>query len=229
MKAVVMTAPGGPEVLKVQHVPEPDPPKAREILVHLKAAGVNPVDTKLRSRGTYYPDRMPCVLGRDGAGVVEATGEQVSRFKPGHEVYFRNGGIGGTSGNYAEYAVVDERFAAKKPESIGFAVICFLLLATLSITTVRVVSAQEPSGENSRAGAASQTPSKQTPPPSDVSGSATESGRSAVAEQPVVDDAAVESEPGRVSQTMYQSIRTATFAKWDRRNWRASTSSRNRC
>ncbi len=121
MKAVVMTAPGGPEVLKVADIPEPGLPAGRQILVRIKAAGVNPVDTKLRSRGTYYPDNLPCVLGCDGAGIVEAVGDEVSRFKPGHEVYFCNGGIGGEPGNYTEYAVVDERFASKKPESIGFA------------------------------------------------------------------------------------------------------------
>ncbi len=121
MKAVVMTAPGGPEVLSIEQVPEPSLRTGREILVRLKAAGVNPVDTKLRSRGTYYPEQMPCILGCDGAGIVEAVGDEVSRFKPGHEVYFCNGGMGGEPGNYAEYAVVDERFAAKKPESIGFA------------------------------------------------------------------------------------------------------------
>ena len=121
MKAVVMKAPGGPEVLSIEQVPEPNLRTGRDILVRLKAAGVNPVDTKLRSKGTYYPDQMPCILGCDGAGVVEAVGDQVSRFKAGHEVYFCNGGIGGEPGNYAEYAVVDERYAAKKAESIGFA------------------------------------------------------------------------------------------------------------
>ncbi len=120
MKAIVMTAPGGPDVLRLEDVPEPSLPTGRNVLVRLKAAGVNPVDTKLRSRGTYYPDRMACILGCDGAGIVQAVGDEVTRFKPGHEVYFCNGGIGGEPGNYAEFAVVDERFAAKKPEPISF-------------------------------------------------------------------------------------------------------------
>ncbi len=120
MKAIIMTAVGGTDVLQLHEVPEPTLKTERQILVRLKAAGVNPVDTKLRSRGTYYPDRMPCILGCDGAGVVEAVGSEVTSFRPGNEVYYCNGGIGGEPGNYAEYAVIDERFATRKPESISF-------------------------------------------------------------------------------------------------------------
>ena len=121
MKAVLMTAPGAPDVLTLQEVEPPRISKGDEILVRLKAAGVNPVDTKLRSRGTYYPDRLPTILGCDGAGVVESIGTEVTRFKVGDEVFFCNGGIGGHPGNYAEYAVVNENFAAAKPKSISFA------------------------------------------------------------------------------------------------------------
>ncbi|MBD1940017.1 zinc-dependent alcohol dehydrogenase family protein [Microcoleus sp. FACHB-68] len=121
MKAVVMTAAGDPEVLQLQDIPQPNIEKDTEILVRLKAAGVNPIDTKLRKRGTFYPDQTPAVLGCDGAGIVEATGSAVSKFNAGDEVYFCNGGLGGSTGNYAEYAVIDERFAAKKPASLSFA------------------------------------------------------------------------------------------------------------
>jgi NADPH2:quinone reductase len=120
MKAVLMSAPGAPDVLTLQEVAMPKIEKGDEILVRLKAAGVNPVDTKLRSRGTYYPDRLPTILGCDGAGIVEAIGADVTRFKVGDEVYFCNGGIGGHPGNYAEYAVVNEYFAATKPKSLSF-------------------------------------------------------------------------------------------------------------
>ncbi|MFA7095069.1 MAG: zinc-dependent alcohol dehydrogenase family protein [Gammaproteobacteria bacterium] len=121
MKAMLMTATGGPEVLQLANVPEPEITSDTELLVRLKAAGVNPVDTKLRSKGTYYPDRLPAILGCDGAGVVEAVGAGVTRFRVGDEVYFCSGGIGGSPGNYAEYAVVDERFCAHKPRSLNFA------------------------------------------------------------------------------------------------------------
>jgi len=121
MKAVVMTASGEPEVLQLQQVPDPILHTDREILVRLHAAGVNPIDTKLRKRGTFYPDQMPAILGCDGAGVVESVGSNVQRFQVGDEVYFCCGGLGATLGNYAEMAVVDERFVAHKPASLSFA------------------------------------------------------------------------------------------------------------
>jgi NADPH2:quinone reductase len=120
MKALVMTAAGNPDVLQVQELPIPTI-HGRQLLVRLKAAGINPLDTKLRARGTYFPERMPAILGCDGAGIVEAIGPETQAFKTGDAVYFCNGGIGGHPGTYAEYAVVDERFAAAKPASLSFA------------------------------------------------------------------------------------------------------------
>jgi len=121
MKAVLMTAAGEPEVLQLQEVPDPMIHTYTEILVRLHAAGVNPIDTKLRKRGTFYPDQMPAILGCDGAGVVEAVGANVQRFRVGDEVYFCAGGLGAKLGNYAEMAVLDERFVAHKPASVSFA------------------------------------------------------------------------------------------------------------
>ena len=120
MKALVMTAAGTPDVLQVRDLPTPTP-KGRQLLVRLKAAGINPLDTKLRARGTYFPERMPAILGCDGAGLVEATGPDAQQFKTGDAVYFCNGGIGGHPGTYAEYALVDERYAAAKPQTLSFA------------------------------------------------------------------------------------------------------------
>ncbi|WP_421658045.1 zinc-dependent alcohol dehydrogenase family protein [Leptothermofonsia sp. ETS-13] len=121
MKAVLMTRAGEPEVLQVAEVPDPVILQETDMRVRLKAAGVNPIDTKLRQRGTFYPDRMPAILGCDGAGIVESVGTAVQKFRPGDEVYFCNGGIGGHPGNYAEWAIVPESFAAHKPASISFA------------------------------------------------------------------------------------------------------------
>ncbi len=120
MKAVLMTAAGNPEVLQLQEVPKPSP-QPTEILVKLKAAGINPIDTKLRKRGTFYPDQMPAIIGCDGAGIVKAIGTGVTKFRVGDEVYFCNGGLGGHQGNYAEYTTIDEKFVAKKPASVSFA------------------------------------------------------------------------------------------------------------
>jgi len=120
MKAMLMTTAGGPEVLQPADVDTPAPTGDHDLLVRVRASGINPVDTKLRSKGTYYPDRLPTILGCDGAGVVEAVGPAVERFAPGDAVYFCHGGIGGAPGTYAEYTVVDERCAARKPASLDF-------------------------------------------------------------------------------------------------------------
>lgn len=121
MKAVLMTAPGDPAVLQVQDVPEPQMQRETDLLIRLKAAGINPIDTKLRQRGTFYPEQMPAILGCDGAGVVEAVGAGVRGYHIGDEVYFCNGGLGAAVGNYAEYTVVDQRFVAHKPAALSFA------------------------------------------------------------------------------------------------------------
>ncbi len=120
MKAIVFETPGAPEVLKLQDIPAPTIQKETEVLVRLRAAGVNPIDTKLRGRGTFYPDRTPHVLGCDGAGVVEAVGSGVQSFQVGDEVFFCNGGLGGPTGTYTELAVIDEQFLALKPASLSF-------------------------------------------------------------------------------------------------------------
>ncbi|MDO9064360.1 MAG: zinc-dependent alcohol dehydrogenase family protein [Sulfuricella sp.] len=119
MKAILMNAPGGPEVLQISELPLPELPSPSHLRVRLHAAGVNPIDTKLRKNGTYFPDRLPTVLGCDGAGAVESVGLAVTRFKPGDEVYFFNGGIGGEQGNYAEYTVIHEDCAAAKPKNLS--------------------------------------------------------------------------------------------------------------
>ncbi|MBD2439561.1 zinc-binding dehydrogenase [Nostoc sp. FACHB-110] len=122
MKAILMTAAGSPDVLQLQEVPTPSVPLDNtQLLVRLVAAGINPIDTKLRKRGTFYPEQMPAILGCDGAGVVEAVGAGVQKFRPGDAVYFCYGGLGGHQGNYAEYTIVDERFVAAKPASVSFA------------------------------------------------------------------------------------------------------------
>ena len=119
MKAVILPGPGGPDVLTLSEVEAPAIRADRDLLIRLKAAGLNPLDTKLRGRGTYGEDD-PAILGCDGAGVVEEAGDACSRFRPGDEVYFFNGGIGAGAGNYAEYAVVDERWVAAKPRALSF-------------------------------------------------------------------------------------------------------------
>jgi NADPH:quinone reductase len=114
MRAVLMTATGGPEVLELADLPEPEISGEHDVRVRLRAAGVNPVDYKLRTYGTFTKS-LPVVLGCDGAGVVEATGPAVTRFRPDDEVYFCDGGFGPVPGTYQEIKIVDERYLARKP------------------------------------------------------------------------------------------------------------------
>jgi len=120
MRAVLMTATGDADVLQLQNIPDPSDIGPDELLIRLKAAGVNPIDTKLRRNGLYFTDAMPAILGCDGAGVVEKIGENVTDFSPGDGVYFCYGGLGKKSGNYAEYIVIPSLSAAKKPVTCDF-------------------------------------------------------------------------------------------------------------
>ena len=119
MKAILATAPGSVEVLQLRDVPKPELPSPHHVRVKLTAAGVNPVDTKLRAKPAYHPDKLPAILGCDGAGIVEAIGSAVTRFKVGDQVFFCNGGLGDEPGNYAEYTTLHEDYCAAKPSTIS--------------------------------------------------------------------------------------------------------------
>ncbi|PHV64115.1 zinc-dependent alcohol dehydrogenase family protein [Cyanobacterium aponinum] len=122
MKAILMTEAGGVDVLQLRDIPTPQIKSPTEVLVELKAAGVNPIDTKIRKRGSFYPEFSSPILGCDGAGIVVEVGDGVTRFRKGDEVYFCAGGLGKPeTGNYAQYTVVEEDYVAKKPQSLSFA------------------------------------------------------------------------------------------------------------
>jgi NADPH:quinone reductase len=120
MEAVVMQVPGGAEVLRHQEFPVPGITNDTDVLVRLRAAGLNPIDAKLRQNPGSYSMPLPVVLGFDGAGVVEATGRAVTRFAPGDEVYFCHPSFGGRSGCYASFTVVPEILLARKPARLNF-------------------------------------------------------------------------------------------------------------
>jgi NADPH2:quinone reductase len=126
-----MTAVGGPEVLQVADVPEPELASEHDVLVDVRAAGINPVDYKLRAGGTIAGS-LPAVLGWDGAGTVESVGSAVSRVRPGDEVYFCDGGFGPTPGTYQERKVIDERLLALKPRRLSFAQAAAAPLVTIT-------------------------------------------------------------------------------------------------
>jgi len=119
MKAILATAAGSVDVLQLRDIPQPKLPSPHHLRVKLAAAGVNPVDTKLRAKPAYHPDKLPAILGCDGAGVVESIGSAVTRFKVGDAVFFCNGGMGDEPGNYAEYTTLHEGFCAAKPAKLS--------------------------------------------------------------------------------------------------------------
>jgi NADPH2:quinone reductase len=118
-QAIVMRAAGGPEVLEYHPLDLAFDPEGTEVLVRLVAAGVNPADTFFRSLGPYLGTAEGCVLGHDGAGVVQAVGRGATGFAPGDRVCFCHGGVGGAHGTYARHAVVPAESLVRVPESVS--------------------------------------------------------------------------------------------------------------
>jgi zinc-binding alcohol dehydrogenase family protein len=118
MKAIGFRRQGGPEVLETVEVPEPAV-RARDLLVRVVAAGVNPVDAKVRAGTRPGPPLEDVVVpGWDAAGVVVGTGPEVRGFRVGDEVWFA--GDRHRQGSYAERVAVDERIVSRKPAALSF-------------------------------------------------------------------------------------------------------------
>jgi NADPH2:quinone reductase len=112
MRAVQAVRAGGPEVLDVVEIDRPSPAPG-QILIRHEAIGLNFIDTYQRSG--LYPMRYPAVLGQEAAGVVEALGEGVSRFKIGDRVAYN-----GQGGAYCEYAAVPAARCVALPDDVSF-------------------------------------------------------------------------------------------------------------
>src|SRR3984893_6163710 len=117
MKAIRIHNYGGPEVLQYEDAPRPQP-QAGEVLVRVHAAGVNPIDWKVREghMKDFWPHKFPLILGWDLSGVVEEVGPRVSQFEKGDEVYSLPDPT--RDGAYADYIVVREPELALKPNSL---------------------------------------------------------------------------------------------------------------
>jgi len=120
MKAVVLNGTGGPEALELAEVELPWPRRPTDVLVRLRTAALNPADSYFRTFGPYLQSDGACILGHDGAGLVEEVGPTVTRVRPGDSVCFCNGGIGGDPGTYAEFAVVPETQLVRMAASVDF-------------------------------------------------------------------------------------------------------------
>ena len=116
VKAIRVHQFGGPEVQQLEEIPEPVPAPG-QILVRIRAAGINPVDTYIRAGTNANKPALPYTPGIDAAGMVESVGDGVRRFKPGDRVY-----VGGSrTGTYAEYALCEPAQVHWLPEKITYA------------------------------------------------------------------------------------------------------------
>jgi NADPH2:quinone reductase len=121
MRSIVVREFGGPEVLRLEEGP-PLTPGPAQVLVRVRAAGVNPVDAYVRT-GTYaVKPALPYVPGSDGAGEVEAVGAEVSGFAPGDRVYIAHDNTGAPrTGTYAEQALCAPGQLHRLPHTVSFA------------------------------------------------------------------------------------------------------------
>lgn len=120
MKAIVVRETGGPDVLRVEDVPEPAP-NPGQVVVRIHAAGVNPVDAYIRSAAQGRQPSLPYVPGSDGAGTISAVGEGVAGLAVGDRVYVSGSAPGAFSGTYAEEALCLREQVHPLPAALSFA------------------------------------------------------------------------------------------------------------
>jgi NADPH:quinone reductase-like Zn-dependent oxidoreductase len=133
MRAILIHEFGGLGQLKLAELPQPRPAEG-EVLVRVKAAGVNPVDWKILNGRLKerIPHQFPLVLGWDMAGVVEEVGYSAQRFQVGDQVfaYCRRPVV--QHGSYAEWMTLPESYLAHKPNNLSFAEAAAVPLAALT-------------------------------------------------------------------------------------------------
>lgn len=130
MKALKLEFPDAPFQLAEIPCPVPAP---GEVLVRIHASGVNPLDAKIRAGAAGHARHpLPGIIGIDMAGVVEAVGSGVSRFKRGDEVFGMTCGVGGIQGSLAEYAAVDAALLAIKPANVSMREAAAMPLAVIT-------------------------------------------------------------------------------------------------
>src|SRR6516162_794006 len=118
MRAAFLDKTGGPEVIQYGDLPRPNPIPG-EVLVRVRAAAVNPIDTYIRSGAVAMNLPKPFIPGCDLAGVAEAIGQGGSKFKPTDRVWGSNQGLLGRQGTFAEYACVNEDWLYPTPPTVA--------------------------------------------------------------------------------------------------------------
>lgn len=141
MKSVLFTNYGGPEVLKLTDVEKPTP-KEHEVLIEIKAIGVNYADTARREGQYVVPTPLPFTPGAEVAGIVTAVGEKVTRVSPGTRIVTLI-----ESGGYAEYVLADERVVIPIGDNLSFELAASLPLQGLSAYHVLKTMGQLEEGE----------------------------------------------------------------------------------
>lgn len=116
MKAIRVHKTGAPEVMRLEEMADPKPGPG-QVLVRVKAAGVNPVDTYVRAGEHGYSPQLPYTPGADAAGLVEIAGEGVAGVGLGARVY----GCRAVTGSYAEKAIFDSAYLFPLPKNVSFA------------------------------------------------------------------------------------------------------------
>ena len=144
MRAVSQRTVGGPEVLEIVDVPQPEPAPT-EVLVRVAAAGVNPVDWKVRARGGFLGE-PPFTVGWDIAGTVEKLGPGVTRFAVGDRV-FGMPRFPKQAAGYAEYVTSPSRQLARTPEALSDVEAAALPLAALTAWQALTETADVQSGQ----------------------------------------------------------------------------------
>jgi NADPH:quinone reductase len=119
MRAAFIRETGPPENITVGELPNPKP-VGSQVLVQVKAASVNPIDTYIRS-GVAAPPNLPrpYIVGSDFAGVVKALGPEASRFQVGTRVWGANQGVLGRQGTFSELAAIEERWLYETPDRVS--------------------------------------------------------------------------------------------------------------
>lgn len=133
MQACIIESFGDRRRLKITDLPTPEPGEG-EVLVRIHAAGVNPVDWKIREGWLkdLFPHELPLILGWDMAGVVAAVGHSARRFNPGDEVYAYARRPVVQEGTYAEYISLPESYVTRKPENLSMVEAASIPLVTLT-------------------------------------------------------------------------------------------------
>ncbi len=120
MKAILARAFGGPEVLKLEDVPDPSAGKG-QVRVRIHAIGVNPYDTYMRAGGYAITPDLPYTPGADAAGVIDQVGDGVAGWGAGDRVYISGTATGKAHGAYAAIAVCEAAQVHRLPARISFA------------------------------------------------------------------------------------------------------------